>query len=392
MKRVLFVLTIILSLISCTTEVTKTVYIENDKPKKLFQYKVTYRGRGTYDNIPDDFICESGYVLTEEDLPTIKPKKFEEYFTGWNGGKITNGYKVTSDLVLSPTMVKDEKYRYFLRYGDFYFDENAELCSKPIGALLDSVPCGEVDVYSGGSSFLSLYSRHDIFSTQTYLRDYIESDASPSLFDNSEIVGTRSDIDTRDSICIQEYPSLCNAIDRHSLYTNLDLTFSVDTEETQYFLYYAQGQISPSIVFPDSNFYLILEESNEKAQFTNVYRLFFNSDGCVYAMELLIHANIYDSVGLLYNYKDNILIDSWEGDWSNRDNEKTPIIVTLKIKDLFLAGSKNRLLHQYNPTYDSLNDTFYLYWETIPSPFDAITKSEKNLLSNFVYKEVWHLD
>jgi hypothetical protein len=109
MKRVLFVLTIVLSLISCTTEVVKEVQLITDptqvsEPTKV--YTVSYEGV----SVQPSFLCQEGYSLKESDFPDI-PEKYNDkdyytYFWTINDEPAYIGYKITENTTLKLKVVE----------------------------------------------------------------------------------------------------------------------------------------------------------------------------------------------------------------------------------------------------------------------------------------------
>ncbi len=155
MKKIIFALTIILSLISCTTEVTKEVVKEvNTEPKRVYTVKYNSSEAGT----PENFMCEEGYILTEKELPDLL-KQYHNTIWEKNGGtKITKGYKVTSNLVLTPNFEWDSHYRYFLRAGDFYLNDKGIECSRPNGELISSVNPNSTSEYNDVVTYGSIHA------------------------------------------------------------------------------------------------------------------------------------------------------------------------------------------------------------------------------------------
>ncbi len=392
MKRVLFVLTIILSLISCTTEVTKII---NDEPKKVVHYKVNYNS--SYEGTPDSFVCESGYVLTEEDLPVIN----REYhsFIGWydeKGIKISKGYKVLYDIILEPKFEWDtQHYRYFFRTGDFYIDDKGYKCSKPNGKLISStVNPFEIKAYIGGQ--LTFLLCDYFFSSRNF--EYKNND----IFISSE---NGINVDRRDKFC--GFKSLSkkensfnqfSIINEHALYTNLS---DIDFSHT-YSIFHLGGFIkhtcNPCDYTWDEISFLALYDKTEDS-YSIIY---INNDGCLYKKDNLTYEmdDVFRS-SVLYQE----VFEEWSGDWSKKDNNNAPKIKTVKLNEIIFGVTSQNLLSYYDSSNNQLlgayrilpyySDENYNYPDAPYNDqkfFNELEFMNMEQTNNDVYLELWHFD
>ncbi len=377
MKRILFVLTIILSLISCTTEVTKEVVKEvNTESKRVYTVKYNSSEEGT----PDDFMCEEGYVLTEKELPDFNKLYINTIWKTQDETEIGKGYKVTSDIVLTPKFEWDtQHYRYFLRTGDYYIDDKGIECSRPNGELISSVNPNLTSEYINDVDDLNYGSIHAEIGGQTTLllcdyfigsRDFRDPiGLGYTLFGvlmNSYSPG----FDVRDVDVI--YGNLkkqgfnqYNITESYSLYTNErkpDIDFSHTYKICT--LYYLNGSFI--------NYYLLLIDLDTK----EYYEIYVNPDGYLYGIKPV--KDVLHKLEIL----NEEYSEEWTGDWSKKDNTNAPKIYKVKFNDIIIKAGNSVFLN-FDYMEGILNFGRY---NTVAGNYNFDT------VDTDVYLEFWHLD
>jgi hypothetical protein len=402
MKRVLFVLTIILSLISCTTEVTKIV---NDEPKKVVHYTVKYKVSYPYDNIPEDFICEKGYILTEEDLP-VYTKKY--HITTWetpDGIKITKGYKVTSDIVLEPSFEWDTHYQYFYKAGDFYIDHDGKKCSKPKGNLISSTinhvdPYGSpISAYTGGQTTFLLCNyfigaRDFLLPPDDATYDYRDSfcgffDVKAVGFNQYEIVKTHSLYTSITEIDFSHTYEICMmAGDIYKTYT----------DSAEY--YYTDMNIGTANNLQNSSPILLLIDNTTK----KAYIMFINEDGCLYKIREILNPKTNWDTRYIYKgiTKFDTISEEWTGEWRVKNNNNAPKIHYVKLNDIIFGTGDRTYCSSDLISHQSINvlpcqknfpeHLGWWYYESYNNDFHYTFPNENAKIDLDIYEELWYFD
>ncbi len=385
MKKIIFALTIILSLISCTTEVVKEV---NTEPKRFYTVRYNSSETGT----PESFACEEGYVLTEKELP-VYIKKY--HITTWetpDGTEITKGYKITSDIVLTPKFEWDSHYRHFFRAGDFYIDNKGYKCSIPNGKLISStVNPSEIKTYIGGQ--LTFILCDYFISSRNF--EYENSD----IFISSE---NGINVDRRDRFCgyniLSKKGKIFNQfsiINEHALYTNLS---DIDFSHT-YSIFKFTGIIRAS-------YYTNLRWQRDEISFLALYDktedsysiIYINNDGCLYKIDKLRDNEFYYDGNTYPNLQE--ASEEWSGDWSKKDNNNAPKIKTVKLNEIIFGfGVTSRTLLSY---YDSSNNQLLSVFNIFPyysdenyndyMAFNELEYMNMEQTNHDVYLELWYFD
>ncbi len=377
MKKIIFALTIVLSLISCTTEVTKEVVKEvvkevNTEPKRVYTVKYNSSEEGT----PNDFMCEEGYVLTEKELPDLNEKQY--HTTIWrnsNGTEITKGYKVTSDIVLKPYFELDtQHYRYFLRAGDFYLNDKGIECSRPNGELISSVKLDLTSEYINDKYGIINGSIHTEIGGQTTLllcdyfigsRDFRDPAGVytyfGSLIDRPSFGCDVRDVDVIYGNLKKQGFNQYSIIEEHSLYTNLDIDFSHT---------YKLCTLRCSGNSGDPYFLLLIDLDTKEW-----YEIYVHPDGYLYGIkpvkELLHMVEILNE-----EYS-----EEWTGDWSKKDNTNAPKIYKVKFNDIIIKAGSCVFLN-----FDYMEDVLKF------GPCPIGVNHTFDTVDTDVYLELWHFD
>lgn len=379
MKKIIFALTIILSLISCTTEEVNT------EPKRVYTVKYNSSEAGT----TEDFMCEEGYILTEKELPDLH-KQYHNIIWEKNGGtKITKGYKVTSNLVLTPKFEWDtQHYRYFLRAGDFYIDDKGIKCSRPNGELISSVNPNSTSEYNnvvtygnihaeiGGQTTLLLC---DLFIGKRDFQELNQFVQEISGYDGRDVSVTYWDSKKQG---FNQY----SIIEEHSLYTNIDIDFSHTFRICAY-------KYHDAFINTDRNGDMCIGESAGLLLKDNnthtFYEMYINPDGCLYAINPVDisqsnYPNTFTRVILEMEAS-----EEWTGDWNKEDNINAPKIYKVKFNDIIIRSGDKSFLN-----FDYMNGilNFGLYYSpAYPYPMVAGNYTF-DLVDTDVYLELWYFD
>lgn len=150
----------ILSFISCETEIVK--YIEVDKSTPTEIYTVSYETE--YGTCPESFMFQSGYELTEEKLPVLEDTLTHK-FMGWyfQNNLIKAGTKCRNNLVLK---AKWQQYALLMEYNLL---TDAVINQNPSSILIENLPytLKKLDDYSDKTFFGWMNEKKEIVSQIT---------------------------------------------------------------------------------------------------------------------------------------------------------------------------------------------------------------------------------